>query len=123
MKSLFAALLVSLAFLGSAHASEWTHVLTTTLMTTSPDYKDILIHERGTYSEIRLQVMGHARIDRFDTISHVLWGKQVFGLDGEYQPEDVRTATLDKATKIRWVRIYASSLPEGMPIPVRIWMR
>lgn len=122
MKKLMAALFITFGFMSAAHANQWTEVLTTTLTTQSPDYKDILIHNRGTYSQIMVQVGSKAHIERIDTISHILWGKAVHGIEGVYERDETKTAYFGPA-KVRFLRIYVTSIPLGMPVPVRVWMR
>lgn len=121
MKTFFAAIAMSLMFAGVAQAQEWTPVISTVLSEQSPSYRDILINNPGTYSEVRLQVLNEgAYIDRFDTISYILWGKAVPELAGRYSAGEVRTAYIG-SSKVKFVRIYARSA--GQPVHVRVWMR
>ncbi|MEK2688896.1 hypothetical protein [Bdellovibrio sp. GT3] len=122
MKTLITALFLSFGFISAAHANQWTHVLTTTITTQSPDYKDILIHNRGTYSQIMVETGSKAHIERIDTISHILWGKQVSGISGVYAAGESKTAYFGPS-KVRFLRIYVTSIPFGMPVPVKVWMR
>ncbi len=123
MKNLITALFITFGFLGAAHASnQWTEVLTTTVMTQSPDYKDYLIHNSDKYSQIMVQVRSKTRIERIDTISHILWGRPVSGIEGVYEADETKTAYFGPA-KVRFLRIYATSIPAGMPMPIRVWMR
>ena len=126
MKNLILCLLaVTSLFVSVAHADEtqgWTPVLSTLVMTQSPDYRDLLIQNSGTYSEIRMQVLNDAWIDRVDVISHIIWGTAINGLDGRYTQGDIREATFP-ASNVRFLRIYARSAHPGMAVRVKVWMR
>ncbi len=122
MKQILLSLVATFMLTGLAQASEWTPVLSYTAMENSPSYRDVLIHNPGTYSEVRLQMNGAGYVDRFDTISHVLWGREVDGLSGHYERGESRTASFD-SRQVRWVRLYVRSTPPGQPVNVQVWMR
>lgn len=104
-------------------ADDWTEVVATTMTWQSPQYRDILIHNPGTYSEVKVMFTSDdAIVDRFDVVSTILWAKPVSGLDGYYQQNVERTGFMN-STKVRWVRIYARPKHAGLPLSVRVWMR
>lgn len=106
---------------GDDHPEEWVQVLSTVITSESPSYQDMYINEPGTYTKARVQVSTHAFIDRFDTISTVLWAKAIPELAGEYQPGVERSASF-APRKVRALRIYARSRG-GHPVPIKVWMR
>ncbi|QDK39079.1 hypothetical protein [Bdellovibrio sp. NC01] len=124
MKKLILALFATVLVSGTAKASEdyWTQVVSYTTTEDSPAYRDILVHNPGTYSEMRVQMSGAGYIDRIDTISLFLWGKEVDGLDGHYEAGEMK-AVYFGSRQVRWIRLYARSAPPGMPVNVKIWMR
>lgn len=123
LKKFFAVAMMSFLFAGAAQAQEWTQVVSTVLSEQSPNYRDVLINNPGVYSEVRLQVLNEgAHIDRFDTISYILWGKSVSDLAGRYKSGEMRTAFMG-SSKVKFVRIYARSAHPGEPVRVRVWMR
>lgn len=110
----------------TALASEnaWIPVVATTLLENqqSPKYTDILIHNPGTYSEVKVVVGSDAIMDRFDIISFFLWGTQVSGLDGAMTAGHEYTGYF-KSSKVKFVRMYVRAKNPGMPLPVHVWMR
>lgn len=127
MQKIILALFATLFIGAVAHAeadadASWTPVASYLATEQSPSYRDVLIHNPGTYSQVRVQMDNAGYIDRFDIISHILWGSQVFGLDGHYDAGQVKTTDMG-ATQVRFIRMYVRSISSGQPVHVRVWMK
>jgi hypothetical protein len=121
-------LILSMIFLFNTPAlafeNAWTPVVATTLLENeqSPNYRDILIHHPGTYSEIKVIFGSDSILDRFDTISFFLWGTRVPGLQGDLNAGQEYSAYF-KPTKVKFIRMYVCAKQPGQPLQVRVWMR
>ena len=112
----------SFAFADVDADSSWTPVASYLATAQSPSYRDVLIHNPGTYSQVRVQMDNAGYIDRFDIISHVLWGTSIGGLDGHYDAGQVRTTDMGEH-QVRFIRMYVRGVSAGQPVHVRVWMK
>lgn len=88
----------------------------------SPNYRDILIHHPGQYSEVKV-IFGHdAVLDQFEIVSFLLWGTAVPDFRGAFKSGEEYTATFN-AANVKFVRMYVRSKHPSLPLPVKVWMR
>lgn len=125
MKSfaLSAVFLLVLGFVSSAHA--WTEVAYETIFADYPVYQQIVLRKsKVEYQEIMIQVMnpGGARIQRAEVITENGWSLPAWRLEGDYR-FGMQQIDMFQKSKVRYVRMYLSTLRPREPVRLRVMMR
>ena len=121
--SLSAAFLFTLAFVSSAQA--WTEVANETLFADDPAYQQISLRKsKLEYQEIMIQVLntGGARIQRAEVVTESGWSLPAWRLEGDYRFGTQQSDMFPKS-KVRYVRMYLSTLRPREPVRLRVMMR